>query len=466
MRGIVRDRNEDSKVFRAGRANSRRTAVELLEHRLSPNIAAWVRRFFEPSKVEVGGNDSADFEGGVIAKKLSHLNDLDAPLSLRQLSFKTALIRSTVAQQINFGQLSSTKLEHDFIAWIVRQVEARVDLSMDNRPFPNEVDWRYWLRNLARLAVHSGIHVEVASVILHHLQVTTTGRSGEAKGLVGANEGGSRGEDETDVGSDDESDVGSTAGGELEALEPDSVLDSTHVCFSVGCRRPARLRLRSADARGAVHTDVCCEPCLAGDGHSPECDAAATAAAAASRRLRRERRHEWRSRQRSDTTRTQEPADSGDASSFLFPPARPVCFGPGVGYDETVTDGALSSDDDENGSSSASTPPTKGSKVDGDREHEWRDCNDGWFDDDWYDDARDGTPWFSGMTDPSLDVARGGKSRERRLAELMTGPVVIPEPIESNDAARHRPFTFDDIMALKVTAEESSCAERSAKQHC
>ena len=98
--------------------------------------------------------------------------------------------------------------------------------------------------------------------------------------------------------------------------------------------------------------------------------------------------------------------------------------------------------------------------MDDDREHEWHDCDDGWFDDDWYDDARDGTPWFSGMMDPSLDVARGGKSRERRLAELMTGPVVIPEPIESDDAARHRPFTFDDIMALEVTAEESSCAEK------
>ena len=64
MRGIVRDRNEDSKVFRAGRANSRRTAVELLEHRLSPNIASWVRRFFKSSKIKAGSNDDADFEGG------------------------------------------------------------------------------------------------------------------------------------------------------------------------------------------------------------------------------------------------------------------------------------------------------------------------------------------------------------------------------------------------------------------
>ena len=327
MRGIVRDRNEDSKVFRAGRANSRRTAVELLEHRLSPNIASWVKRFFKSSKVESGSD--ADFEGGVMANKLSSLNDLNAPLSLRQLSFKAALIQSKVAQQVNLGQFSSTKLEHDFIAWIVRQVEAREDLSMDNRPSPSEVDWRYWLRNLSRLAVHSGIHVEVASVILSHLHVATAGGTSE------------------------------------------------------------------------------------GD----------------------------------------------DASDFLFPPAHPVYLGPGVDYDETVTDDALSSDDDENGSSSVSAPPTKGSKMDVNGEDEWHDCNEGWFDDEWYD-ARDSTPWFSGVMDPSLDVARGGKSRERRLAELMTGPVVIPDPIESSDAAHHRPFTFDEIMALEVTAEESNCAEK------
>ena len=61
-------------------------------------------------------------------------------------------------------------------------------------------------------------------------------------------------------------------------------------------------RLIQADARGAVHTDVCCEPCLAGDGHSAECDAVAAEAAAASRRLRRERRHAWRERQHGDIT--------------------------------------------------------------------------------------------------------------------------------------------------------------------
>ena len=45
---------------------------------------------------------------------------------------------------------------------------------------------------------------------------------------------------------------------------------------------------------------------------------------------------------------------------------------------------------------------------------------------------------FSGLLDPSVHSARGGKSKERRLAELMTGPVVVPEPIESADSAKHR----------------------------
>ena len=52
--------------------------------------------------------------------------------------------------------------------------------------------------------------------------------------------------------------------------------------------------------------------------------------------------------------------DVDDAPGFLSPPAQPVYLGPGVGYDETFTDDALSSDDDERGSSSASAPPTKG----------------------------------------------------------------------------------------------------------
>ena len=42
---------------------------------------------------------------------------------------------------------------------------------------------------------------------------------------------------------------------------------------------------------------------------------------------------------------------------------------------------------------------------------------------------------FSGLLDPSVHSSRGGKSKERRLAELMTGPVVVPGPIESADSA-------------------------------
>ena len=101
-----------------------------------------------------------------MVKKLSFLNDVSGPLSLRQLSFKKALVESTAALQVDLGHLRSSKLEQDFIMWVVRQVEARVDLSMDNRPLPMEVDWRYWLSNLSRLAVHSGIHASTSKWLL------------------------------------------------------------------------------------------------------------------------------------------------------------------------------------------------------------------------------------------------------------------------------------------------------------
>jgi site-specific DNA-cytosine methylase len=66
---------------------------------------------------------------------------------------------------------------------------------------------------------------------------------------------------------------------------------------------------------------------------------------------------------------------------------------------------------------------------------------------------------FSGLLDPSVHYARGGKSKERRLAELMTGPVVVPEPIESADSAKHRSLNFDEIMKLTTTLEETRIAE-------
>ena len=86
-------------------------------------------------------------------------------------------------------------------------------------------------------------------------------------------------------------------------------------------------------------------------------------------------------------------------------------------------------------------------------EDEW------WFDaldEEWFD-ATDDAKHFPGLLEP--DVARAGKSRERRLAELMTGPVIVPHPNESSDASKHRPLTFDDIMVLETSSDESSIAE-------
>ena len=102
----------------------------------------------------------------MMVRKLSSVGlDTSTPLSLRQIEFKKAFVHSDVAQQVNLGSLRSNAafdiardddaqmdLEHNFIVWLVRQVEHRVDLSMDNRPLPSEVDWSYYLSNLSRLA--------------------------------------------------------------------------------------------------------------------------------------------------------------------------------------------------------------------------------------------------------------------------------------------------------------------------
>ena len=90
-------------------------------------------------------------------------------LALKFCRHPRASSHSEVAQQVNLAPLGSTELEHDFIVWVVRQVENRVDLSMDNRPLPSEVDWSYYLSNLPRLAVHSGLHVDVATAVLDQL---------------------------------------------------------------------------------------------------------------------------------------------------------------------------------------------------------------------------------------------------------------------------------------------------------
>ena len=60
--------------------------------------------------------------------------------------------------------------------------------------------------------------------------------------------------------------------------------------------------------------------------------------------------------------------------------------------------------------------------------------------------------------DGSIEVEgpRAGKSRERREAEAMTGPVTIPVVDESADAQAHRSFSYSTIMAMKVSVEEAA----------
>ena len=54
-----------------------------------------------------------------------------------------------------------------------------------------------------------------------------------------------------------------------------------------------------------------------------------------------------------------------------------------------------------------------------------------------------------------------GKSRERREAEsIRHGPVVIPDRIESEDAALHRGLTYADIMELSISPEEEALGFR------
>ena len=372
-----------------------------------------------------------------------------------------------------------------FSLWIVRRVMDRLSLCGDTvvRHDPRAVDWSSWVTRLSALAVRYELGVApmagkpaVTQKFSSANPPTSSSMSGEATSwwpplvggatdetgagsgaLVDANEGDEhRGGGVTDgVGSGDESEVGSTAGGELETSRARlGTLDPTHVCFTVGCRRPARLRLRSADARGPVHTDVCCEPCLAGDGHSPECDAAATAAAAASRRLRRERRHAQRERQRGEITHDgqfpkQDPTRGGGSgggvaggcvhasvddgcvpASVGGPPALPDVCGTSVdGVDESIEDDAVGSDNDE--------PPPLGEASDS-------------------SDDEDDDTFFDSCAEPT---ERSGKSKERRQAEQLEGPVVVPDRNESPDSERFRGYDYDTIMAMQLSAEQKRLGE-------
>ena len=62
-------------------------------------------------------------------------------------------------------------------------------------------------------------------------------------------------------------------GDEPEVVRPASLhvrLNGTLLCSVVGCCRPSLMAAEFADGTMAM---VCCELCVAGDGHTVECDA-------------------------------------------------------------------------------------------------------------------------------------------------------------------------------------------------
>ena len=90
----------------------------------------------------------------------------------------------------------------------------------------------------------------------------------------------------SEAGSDaDEPEVTGVAGDELNR-------SVAAVCTIVGCCRPSRMTAQFFDESG-MHTGICCEPCVIGDGHTAECDASS----AAWRRQRQQRRQQQRQQQ-------------------------------------------------------------------------------------------------------------------------------------------------------------------------
>ena len=72
---------------------------------------------------------------------------------------------------------------------------------------------------------------------------------------------------------DNGADNGADDGDEPEVVRPASLhvrLNGTLLCSVVGCCRPSLMAAEFADGTMAM---VCCELCVAGDGHTVECDA-------------------------------------------------------------------------------------------------------------------------------------------------------------------------------------------------
>ena len=130
------------------------------------------------------------------------------------------------------------------------------------------------------------------------------------------------------------------------------------------------------------------------------------------------------------------------------PPALPgVC---GTGADdvgESIEDDAVGSDTDE--------PPLLCEESDSSDEEGDDDSDDVFFDSYTADDDSDDT-FFDSCTEPT---ERGGKSKERRQAEQLEGPVVVPDRNESPDSKRFRGHDYDTIMAMKLSAEQKRLGE-------
>ena len=86
------------------------------------------------------------------------------------MALKNAMLDSNVLQDGLNGFTGTTKQTADFQHWLVRQVEHRADLAMDNRPAPWEIDWHHWAEWLCKhIAMGRRVHVEAATVFLSNL---------------------------------------------------------------------------------------------------------------------------------------------------------------------------------------------------------------------------------------------------------------------------------------------------------
>ena len=104
----------------------------------------------------------------------------------RQKALKIAMLDSNVLKECLSGFKGTTKQTVDFQHWLVRQVEHRVDLAMDNRPAPWEIDWHYWAEWLCTyVALRRRVHVEAATAPLSNLPPELVGGSGSSSSSDG-----------------------------------------------------------------------------------------------------------------------------------------------------------------------------------------------------------------------------------------------------------------------------------------